>query len=230
MNSFATSQHTRDIPNALLFTRIQDGPSPTDDLYPRVFDAILEQRITPDSRFTEESLGHLFGVSRSLIRQVLVQLSHERVIILRPNHRPRIATFDVEQIRQLLHARRLTESTLVRLACQHRRADDLRKMWTLIERESDYIERHQHGAALRTSGEVHVLLAAMASNAPLSRFLRDLVSQVLLAMAQRPEQIDLRDEHKIHVAMADAVADGDSQRAADLMMKYMDRLERKLTP
>ena len=46
-----------------------------DDIYPRLFDAILEQRIAPASRFTEEGLGELFGVSRSVIRRVLSKWS-----------------------------------------------------------------------------------------------------------------------------------------------------------
>ena len=62
-----------------------------DDIYPRLFDAILEQRIAPASRFTEESLGQSFGVSRSVIRRVLARLSHQQVIILRPNHRAQVA-------------------------------------------------------------------------------------------------------------------------------------------
>ena len=62
-----------------------------DDIYPRLFDAILEQRIAPASRFTEEGLGELFGVSRSVIRRVLARLSHQQVIILRPNHRAQVA-------------------------------------------------------------------------------------------------------------------------------------------
>ncbi len=33
------------------------GKPSVEDIYPRIFDAILEQRIAPASRFTEESLG-----------------------------------------------------------------------------------------------------------------------------------------------------------------------------
>ena len=88
-----------------------------DDIYPALFDAILEQRIVPASRFTEESLAQDFGVSRSVIRRVLARLSQQQVIILRPNHRAQVAAPNAQDIRQILEARRLTEGTVVQLAC-----------------------------------------------------------------------------------------------------------------
>ena len=60
--------------------RLVAGKKPAvDDLYPRLFDAILEQRIGPSSRFTEDSLGETFGVSRSVIRRVLAKIGRAHV-------------------------------------------------------------------------------------------------------------------------------------------------------
>ena len=87
-----------------------------DDLYSRILDAIFEQRIHSASRFTEESLAQMFGARRSDVRDVLTRLSHQQIILLRVNHRPRVAELDVEQTRQTLHARRLAETMLVQLA------------------------------------------------------------------------------------------------------------------
>ena len=82
MNSLATSPHTRQMSAPLHFSRLQAS---ADDLYPRLFDAILDRRIDPASRFTEDSLKQMFGVSRADVRRVLTQLSHEQVIVLRAN-------------------------------------------------------------------------------------------------------------------------------------------------
>lgn len=81
----------------LPFTRLRAA---VDDLYPRLLEAILEQRITPASRFTEDSLKQWFGASRADVRRVLTQLAHEHIVVLRANHRPRIAAPDSEQTRQ----------------------------------------------------------------------------------------------------------------------------------
>lgn len=147
MNSFASASHAQS--TALPFSRLH---TPVEDLYPRLFDAILERRIDEGSRFTEDSLKAMFSASRADVRRVLTQLSHEQIVVLRANHRPRVAAPDRELIRQTLHARRLAENTLVRLACQRPQPDDLKCLRTLIEREKRAIEQARRGAAIRLSG------------------------------------------------------------------------------
>lgn len=133
--------------------RLVAGKKPSvDDIYPRLFDAILEQRIAPASRFTEEGLGEIFGVSRSVIRRVLAKLSHQQVIILRPNQRAQVAAPDAQQTRQILEARRMTEITVVQLACAQATDAQIRQLRELIARERDCIERDQRGPAIRLSG------------------------------------------------------------------------------
>ena len=56
MNSFAAASPTRQPPTPLPFSRLRAS---VEDLYPRLFDAILEQRIDSSSRFTEDSLKTL---------------------------------------------------------------------------------------------------------------------------------------------------------------------------
>ncbi|WP_025108764.1 GntR family transcriptional regulator [Pseudomonas sp. H1h] len=225
MNSLATSSHNRQMSTALPFSRLH---APVDDLYPRLFDAILEQRLDAASRFTEDSLKQMFGVSRADVRRVLTQLSHEQVIVLRSNHRPRVAAPDTEQTRQTLHARRLTENTLVRLACQHAQPDDLKRLRALIERERQAVDKDRRAAAIRLSGEFHLQLAKMAGNAPLAHFLGSLVPLTSLAIARSECQTHSCCAWHEHLALVEAVERGDASRAGMLMNRHLDHLEQAL--
>jgi DNA-binding GntR family transcriptional regulator len=225
MNSFASPSPTRSTTAPLPFSRLR---TPAEDLYPRLFDAILEQRIDSTSRFTEDSLKEMFGASRADVRRVLTQLSLEHVIVLRANHRPRVAAPDREQTRQALHARRLTESTLVRLACQRPQADDLKHLRTLIERERQAVEQDRRGAAIRLSGEFHLQLAQMAGNAPLAHFLGSLVPLTSLAIARSEGQTHSCCAWKEHLALVEAVERGDASKAGMLMNRHLDLLEQAL--
>ena len=189
-----------------------------DDVYPQIFDAILEQRIAPGSRFTEDSLKQMFGVSRADVRRVLTQLSHEQVIVLRANHRPRVAAPDAEQTRQTLHARRLTEATLVRLACQNASAEGLKRLRALIERERLAVVQERRAAAIRLSGEFHLQLAQMAGNAPLAHFLGSLVPLTSLVIAQYEVKACTYCAWQEHMAIVDAVEQRDAAAAVALLM------------
>ncbi|CAI8945796.1 MULTISPECIES: GntR family transcriptional regulator [Pseudomonas] len=210
MNSFASPQTLATLPVR---------PS-VDDLYSRVLDAIFEQRIHSASRFTEESLAQMFGARRSDMRDVLTRLSHQQIIILRVNHRPRVAELDAEQTRQTLHARRLAEIMLVRLACQRPCAQDLKRLRTLVDNEHQCTER---GRAIRLSGEFHLQLAQMAGNAPLAHFLESLVPLTSLAIAQ----FDLQQKEYCveHMEILDALERGDAAKAQVALNRHLDYLE-----
>ena len=199
-----------------------------DDIYPRLFDAILEQRIAPSSRFTEESLGETFGVSRSVIRRVLAKLSHQQVIILRPNQRAQVAAPDAQHTRQILEARRLTEITVVQLACAQATAMQIRQLRELIAQERNAIERDQRGPAIRFSGEFHLQLAHMAGNAPLAQFLNSLVPLTSLIIAQFETKACTYCAWQEHVAIVDAVEQRDAHTAVALMTQHLDHLETRL--
>lgn len=209
--------------------RLVAGKKPSvDDIYPRLFDAILEQRIAPASRFTEEGLGETFGVSRSVIRRVLAKLSHQQVIILRPNQRAQVAAPDAQQTRQILEARRMTELTVVQLACAQATPAHIRQLRELIARERDCIDRDQRATAIRLSGEFHLQLAAMAHNAPLAQFLNSLVPLTSLIIAQYEAHACTYCAWQEHVAIVDALEQRDVNRAIGLMTQHLDHLEAKL--
>lgn len=224
MNSCASPQAL----TALPFPRTTTRRPSADELYSRVFDAILEQRIAPASRFTEESLGQLFGVSRSSIHQVLARLSHQQVIVLRPNHRPRVAVPNIEQTRQTLHARRLTEITLVRLACQQPHAEDLKRLRDLIAQQRRCMERDERGPAIRLSGEFHLHLAEMAGNAPLTHFLGSLIPVTLLAIARHGVSASCYGAWQENTLFVQALEHADVTAAVQLMTRQLDHLEQML--
>jgi DNA-binding GntR family transcriptional regulator len=208
---------------------VADKKPSADDIYPRLFDAILEQRIAPASRFTEESLGQSFGVSRSVIRRVLARLSHQQVIILRPNHRAQVAAPDAQQARQILEARRLTEITVVQLACAQATPAQVRQLRELIGRERECSERDQRGPAIRLSGEFHLQLAAIAGNAPLVQFLNSLVPLTSLIIAQFETQACTYSAWQEHMEIIDAVEQRDAGTAVSSMTRHLNHLEHQLT-
>ena len=66
-----------------------------DEIYERIYVAILEHRLTPGSKLPEEKMAKVFNVSRSRIREVLSRLAYEKVCLLYTSPSPR----DVEESR-----------------------------------------------------------------------------------------------------------------------------------
>ncbi len=106
-------------------------------IYEEIFDAILEQRLWPGTRLKEESLGEIFGVSRTIIRRTLSRLAHERVAVFEPNRGAFVAEPDVSDARQILDARRLMELAIVERVAERASSikGEFKKLYDLIEQE-----------------------------------------------------------------------------------------------
>ncbi|QXG34600.1 GntR family transcriptional regulator [Pseudomonas viridiflava] len=206
------------------------GNSLTQDdiVYAHIFDAILEQRLAPGTRLSEEALGEIFGVSRTIIRRALSRLGHEGVVLLRPNRGAVVASPSVEEARQVFFARRMVEKAITELAVEHATAAQLAQLRQMVSDERDSFSRGDRGAGIRLSGEFHLQLAVAARNAPLISFQRSLVSQTSLIIAQYETGNRTHCSYDEHNQLIDAIEARDAALAVELMMHHMDHIDSKL--
>ncbi|KPW26688.1 Transcriptional regulator GntR [Pseudomonas cannabina pv. alisalensis] len=199
-----------------------------DVVYEHIFDAILEQRLAPGTKLSEEALGEIFGVSRTIIRRALSRLGHEGVVLLRPNRGAVVASPSVEEARQVFFARRMVERAITELAVEHASADQLAELRQMVSDERDSFARGDRGAGIRLSGEFHLQLAVAAKNAPLISFQRSLVSQTSLIIAQYETGNRTHCSYDEHSQLIDAIEARDAPLAVELMMHHMDHINSKL--
>ncbi|WP_122206797.1 GntR family transcriptional regulator [Pseudomonas viridiflava] len=199
-----------------------------DIVYAHIFDAILEQRLAPGTKLSEEALGDIFGVSRTIIRRALSRLGHEGVVLLRPNRGAVVASPSVEEARQVFFARRMVEKAITELAVEHASAAQLAQLRQMVSEERDSFSRGDRGAGIRLSGEFHLQLAVAAKNAPLISFQRSLVSQTSLIIAQYETGNRTHCSYDEHNQLIDAIEARDAVLAVELMMHHMDHIDSKL--
>ena len=199
-------------------------------IYEHIFDAILEQRLVPGTKLTEEGLGEVFGVSRTIIRRTLSRLTHEGVVELIPNRGAFVAKPDIDSARQILDARRLVELALVERVSERgpQLKREIKLLRLLIAEEHASAARADTGTAIRLSGEFHLELAQLAHNEPLANFLRALVSQtsLIIAMYQTSQQSNCAIDE--HTNLLDAIELGDKPSALNLMAEHLDHIEARL--
>ncbi|WP_148861433.1 GntR family transcriptional regulator [Marinobacter fonticola] len=200
----------------------------SDTIYAHIFDAILEHRLAPGTKLSEEALGEIFGVSRTIIRRELSQLAHEGVVSIRPNRGAMVASPTVEEARQILYARRLVERAITELAVQHATEKQLDALREMVVEEQKCFAQGDRGAGIRLSGEFHLKLAETANNTPFIGFQRSLVSQTSLIIAQYEKGTRSHCSFDEHNELLDAISARDTEKAVSLMMHHMDHIDAKL--
>src|ERR1700759_1699196 len=82
-------------------------------VYDRIWSAIIDNSLRPETRLVEERLCEIFGVGRTRLRQVLQRLAHERVVTLMPNRGAMVSKPSVREAREGFAARRVLEAGTV---------------------------------------------------------------------------------------------------------------------
>ena len=88
--------------------------SPTNMIVEALTKAIVEHRLHPGTKLAEQKLADHFGVSRTLVRQALFQLSQNRLIRLEPARGAFVAAPSVLEARQVFAVRRMLEAEMTR--------------------------------------------------------------------------------------------------------------------
>lgn len=206
----------------------QDGVLSDEDIYARLYTAIARQQLPPGTRLREDEIRQIFGVSRARIRTVFSRLAHTGIVTLEPNRGASVTRPSVKEAREVFAARRAIEGTIAREAVQHATKRDIARMRDHLMRERDADNRRDRTGMIRLSGEFHLLIAEIADNELLRRFLADLITReslVILTYEQpgRPSCSNHEHEH-----ILEAFARGDAEGAAKLMIEHLDAIEERL--
>ena len=206
------------------------GQAETSDdwIYDQVFSAVLEQRLIPGAKLKESELCEVFGVSRTIIRRILLRLSLDKMVELRPNRGAVIATPAAEDVRQIFAARRLLEIGIIGDACEFCTGEDTQSLMEIVARENAAINSGDRSGAIRLAGEFHLRLAQVARNRPIQDLLRQLVAQSSLALAlyEAPGHLLCVDDD--HINIVNAVSAGAAEKSRDLMAYHLDKAEAEM--
>lgn len=191
----------------------------------RIHAAVLEHRLPPGAKLGEGSLGELFGVSRTIVRQALFRLAEDKLVTLLPARGAFVSRPSVREARELFEARRVIELELIERFTRALAPEGLAQMREHLARERAAIAAGDAALRNRLLGEFHVLIAEHVGNGVLRELLSELVSRsslVTLLYQSAREASCSADEHE---ALLDAVARRDVAAARRLMQEHLGHVE-----
>jgi DNA-binding GntR family transcriptional regulator len=199
-----------------------------DEIYERIYVAILEHRLHPGTKLGEERMADIFGVSRARVREVLARLAHEQIVELYPQRGAYVAKPSIEQARDVFEARRLIEPAVLRRLIDTMTPERVARLRQHLELEADARRRDDKRAVIRLSGEFHTLAAELAGNSALARSMRELCMLTCLTIFLYDAPTATSCRHDEHTLIVDAIAKRDRPRAEKLMLDHLGHIERSL--
>ncbi|MCW1920734.1 GntR family transcriptional regulator [Rhodobacter sp. KR11] len=183
--------------------------------------AIHEHRLSPGAKLSEDEVGEIFGVSRTIVRAALQQLSHERLVDLKRNRGAFVAQPSIREAREVFEARALLEPRTARSAALRATAEDIAALHRHIAEEHAALDAGKAGRALFLSGAFHVEIARIADQDTIAAFVEQLVARSSLIIALYWRRRQALCESHAHHDLIQAIAARNGDLAEELMKSHL---------
>jgi DNA-binding GntR family transcriptional regulator len=182
----------------------------------------------PGTKLAEQQIADLFGVSRTLVRQALNQLSRDHLVTLEPARGAFVAQPSVEEARQVFEVRQMMEAAIVRRLAASITPAQVAELRTHLEHERASVQRTDVSGRTRLLGDFHVVLARMLGNETLAELMADLLSRCSLISLMYQSSHAAEHSFEEHVRIVDALERRDTRAALRLMEDHLAHVERDL--
>ena len=204
-------------------------PSTTDAIVQALTKAIVDHRLHPGTKLAEQKLADHFGVSRTLVRQALFQLSQNRLIRLEPARGAFVATPSVEEARQVFAVRRMLEVEMTRAFVRASTPARIKALKAHVKQEQAALEGQDASSRVELLGDFHVRMAELMGNEVLAQLLGELISRCALITLMYQSQKAAQHSHEEHGEIVKALASGDEDLAVRLMDEHLLHVEANLS-
>lgn len=200
-----------------------------DEIYQRIYEAVLDHRLLPGMKLKEVALAEVFGVSRNVIRKVLARLAYNKLVLLRRNRGAMLASPSVEESRDLFAARRAIEGAVIDRLARTITHAQIKELRVIAKKEQDAYRRGEMRKGLKLSIQFHRVLAEMAGNTVLAEILDQLIARTpLVVLAYKVHGEDTACSIDEHSLILDAIVAGNVDKAVAGMKAHLRSLENQL--
>jgi DNA-binding GntR family transcriptional regulator len=188
--------------------------------YDEIKRMVLDNRVHGGEYLLEEDLARSVGVSRTPVREALVQLQNEGLITIVPRRGVRIVPLTVEDIREVHDIMQWLESQAAHaLATREDRAPFVKELRRHVTEMRRALTRGDLDAWARANDRFHMGLVASAGNGRLVRICGNLLEQshrvrmFTLRLREPPSRTT-----DAHTSMLKAIEEGDGEKAVAIQV------------
>lgn len=193
---------------------------------------IVSLAIRPGSPLDEAALATRLGLSRTPVHEALVRLASESLVVLLPNRGASVASFNWEDLREMLEAVDITQRVVNRWAALRRTEAQLAKIDAERIAFEGFARSGQADEMNESNWRFHALIAAACGNKLIERTYLHLLTLSLRIsyLAYNAEHFASQDAYQKHldtvlgehVAMVAAIRERESDRADALARSHAD--------
>jgi DNA-binding GntR family transcriptional regulator len=200
-----------------------------DRAYTQLRDRIVKLQIEPGAPLDEDSLGQALGVGRTPLREAIRRLALENLVVVRPRRGTFASEINPADLAQVADVRMQLEGHAAFRAAQRLTPAEREELTQLRADLADLDPRRDIDALMALDARLHRFIYACAGNrfmeATLDSYFNLSLRMWYLVLDRVPDLFAHVHEHDAALA---AIADGDAERARDLLIEHVATFEREI--
>lgn len=184
---------------------------------------IVSLELAPGSPISENELAAELGLSRTPVREALIELSKVKIVEIAPQKKSLVAPIDYDLVEESRFMRNVLECAVVELVCEMASGDDVARLRENVKLQNFYLENFAPQKIMALDNEFHRTLFDIARKSQVYRLMNtisihfDRVRSMALSSVKDIKIV------QDHADITDAIALGDAPKARRLMEAHLNR-------
>lgn len=183
-------------------------------------DHIVSGRLPPGGKLVERDVAELLGISRAPVRDALIQLETEGLVVTKPNGR-HVVELNDRDIRELHQVRSALEKLAVELAAQSITPDNRQALVAKLRDMQEAIGRRDRLAYIKSDVDLHRLIWQQAGNSHLYTILNSMAGRIAVSVSSNAEFYDWEETLAVHEELVNCINAGDAPGAINSVAQHM---------
>lgn len=209
--------------------KVEEDALLSDVAYKRLLDALRHGGFKPGDNLSVNRISQLLGISRTPVSHAVRRLAQEGIIQSVPGHSISVAAPSFQEALDSVDVRMLLEPTLAALVAGRLPTEAQERLLRTLERMEKAAQEDDRGAWSRADTIYHEIMISHCPNGYLGELVMRSRNRVLRTLTdQYTSQQYIIDGTTDHRLVAEAIIDGDSGRAEELMRIHMQNVRKKM--
>lgn len=186
-------------------------------------DNIIRLELAPGSFISENELAAEMGLSRTPVREALIDLAKVKIIEIAPQKRSVVAYIDYDMVEEARFMRNTLECAVVELACQNALVSEILQLEDNVKLQRFHLEQGNYGGIMELDNQFHEMLFAIAQKSQVYAMIQhisihfDRVRSMALSSVKDLKIVE------DHAQIVETLMARDAVKAKAVMEKHLNR-------
>ena len=184
---------------------------------------IVSLELAPGSQISENALAAEMGLSRTPVREALIELSRVKIIEIHPQKKSTVPLIDYELVEESRFMRNLLECAVVELDCEMAQPVDLERLSANVRLQNFYLDNYYTNELMTLDNQFHGILFEIAKKTQIFTLMQNIAIHFDRVRSMALSAVKNTKIVQDHEDILQAIGRKDPKAARELMEIHLSR-------